>query len=124
MKDCNTIPLFRLEEKLPELAKFLRALFFSEHRKDLADQIPDLQVFDRCRCGADHCSTVYTIPGGPWPDQGGAAFHTANGIDVILDTSAGKIACIEILYFDELRKKLLKLMPPEPDEEDRAREEG
>jgi hypothetical protein len=102
-----------LEDVAPELVVELQRLLLSEGEAALADQIPGLILVERCRCGEDFCATFYTElrPRGSFdlghqtialsPDEG-----TLN-IDVV----ETRIVQIEVLYRDELRKKIHSAIP-------------
>jgi hypothetical protein len=113
MPSHNTIPLFRLSEKFPECADFLRETFAAGGRPDLVAQVEDMIVYDACSCRGEDCCTFYTsAESGPWIEQGGVAFDTEPEI-VAVDTSADKIVCVEILRNYALAKKLHELVPGE-----------
>ena len=102
-----------LLEVMPSLAKELEELLAETGYAELSGQVRELRIVDRCRCGDDFCATFYTQPrpSGSWglnhytvpldPSQG-----TLN-IDVVGD----KIACVEVLYRDEIRKVLHSVLP-------------
>ena len=108
----NTTPLFRLAAVMPEFAGELSRLLAEQGETALAAAVPRLQVFDRCRCNAGYCATIYTLPK---PEAG---FKGAGGLTVLaktgpvyIDTSDGMIACIEALDQPAIRKKLVELLP-------------
>ena len=114
-KPHNTIPLFKLIEKFPECADFLHKTFAAGNRLDFLTQIDGMIVYDACSCRGQDCCTFYTSPeSGPWIDQGGVAFDTEPEI-VVVDTSADRIVCVEILHNEELAKKLHELVPVSDD---------
>lgn len=102
-----------LAQEFPELAKELEVLLRNEGHNGLVMQVPDLKLVDRCRCGDDFCSTMYTQPK---PNKGYGPTHRniplcpRKGM-IILDVVEDRIACIEILYRDEIRQTLYKLLP-------------
>ena len=58
---------------LPEFASELRQLLDEQGEPELAAQVTELTILDRCRCGDDFCATVYTQPkpnGGFGPPPG------------------------------------------------------
>ena len=49
-------------ELFPAFTRELQSLAVQEGRADLAEQIPDLPVVARCKCGEDNCAHFYTAP--------------------------------------------------------------
>jgi hypothetical protein len=126
----NTTPFFPLRDVLPDVVDRLQKLLTEAGEHELAAAVPGLQVFDRCRCGADHCATVYTLPkpNGAYGDgHRNIAFWPKDVINVetgerlqgqpaaeymtILDVIPEGIACIEILYGAESRCRLVAALP-------------
>jgi hypothetical protein len=107
----NDKPLLRIT--FPALADELVDLLNGASRQDLADQVPTLRVFDRCRCGDDFCSTIYfhQPPKGSWGKNHQNLSLEADTGMIILDVASGKLVCAEILYRPEFRTKLLLLLP-------------
>lgn len=102
-----------LQDALPDLADELTALLRSQNERDLAEQVPQLQLVDRCRCGDDFCATLYTAPkprGAYGPNHESLSLNPSSGL-LILDLVDGKIVCIEILFRDDLRNRVLQLFP-------------
>jgi hypothetical protein len=102
-----------VSESFPEFSQELQDLLRTEGEVGLAEQGLDLKLFDRCRCGDDFCATRYAQP----KPQGSYGFGHRNvalspktGM-IILDVVDAKIACIEVLYRDEIRQKLLEILP-------------
>jgi len=105
-----------LSEVFPELSKELQGLLHGGGEAELAEQVPLLNILDRCRCGDDFCATIYTQP--PPVGRYGPNHRTIRTIDldaengmIIVDVVSKEIACIEILNRDEIRKKLLEVLP-------------
>lgn len=103
-------------EFFPELAAEIEELLRAQHREALANQVPGLRIVERCHCGDDFCATVYTVP----KPKGAWRIHDANYENFKLDSERGtliltvlhnKIAQIEILDRDEIRKKLNEIIP-------------
>ena len=95
----STGPL--LAEAIPELAVELTAL------------LKEAGETDRCRCGDDFCATIYMVPPpqGDWgPGHENVALNPARG-DLILDVVDRKITCVEVLFRDEVRNRVLALLP-------------
>ena len=102
-----------LAEALPEFAAEVQKLADRSGDEGLPEQVPTLRIFDRCRCGEDFCATFYTAPP---PAQGWGPRHTnvdldANAGMMVLDLVDGKIVCIEVLNRDDVRGRLLEVLP-------------
>jgi hypothetical protein len=103
----------RVADVLPKLATELQALLLEEGKPELAAQVPDLQIVERCRCGDDFCATFYSqpIPKGGWePTHRTIPLSPREGM-LILDVVNGTIACVEVLYRDDVRQKLFAALP-------------
>jgi hypothetical protein len=129
----NTQPLFPLREIWPAVIERLKNLLLDAGELSHAATMDDLQVYDRCRCGADDCATVYTQPrpeGRYGPTHHNLVFWNADTIDLdtgarvgdssaaptttyttILDIVDGHIACIEILGDQESHRLLVAALP-------------
>ena len=102
-----------LVETLPELAQELEELLIQATEPALAAQIHTLTIVDRCRCGDDFCATLYTEPrpqGAYGPNHRNIELNASEGM-IILDVVGSKIACVEVLYRDEIRKALHSALP-------------
>jgi hypothetical protein len=102
-----------VSDEFPELSEELQTLLRSLGEVILAEQVPGLRLLDRCRCGDDFCATIYTQPKPAkayGPSHRNVPLTPEKGM-IILDVVDGKIACVEILYRDEIRSKLLKVLP-------------
>ncbi len=105
------IPLLR--EALPDFSIELKQLLVRAGRRGLAEQIEELSVFDRCRCGDSFCGTFYTAPkpnGSYGPKHENVNLDAEKGM-IILDVVDGDIQCVEVLYRDEIRSRLQDLLP-------------
>jgi hypothetical protein len=97
-----------LIEMVPALSAELQQLLPEQGEAGLAAQVPMLAVIDRCRCGDDFCATFYVQPkpkGAYGPGHRNVALDPDNGM-LILDVVDDKIAAVEVLYRDEIRKRL------------------
>jgi hypothetical protein len=97
----------------PELAVELEGLLRTKGENKLADQVHELEIRERCRCGDDFCATIYVRdkPAKTWgPNHRNIDLEPRAGM-IILDIVEERIACIEVLYRDEVRKTLLALLP-------------
>jgi hypothetical protein len=98
---------------LPEFAAELVALLSRVGEAELVGQVQELRLVERCRCGDDFCATLYTAPrpGGAWgPGHYTLALSPEVGIFNV-DVLDGKIVELEILFRDEIRARLLRLLP-------------
>jgi len=102
-----------LQDALPDLADELATLLRHNDELDLVEQVPLLRLVDRCRCGDDFCSTLYTAPkpeGAYGPNHESIPLNPSSG-HLILDLVDRKIVCIEILFREDLRGRVLQLFP-------------
>jgi hypothetical protein len=101
-----------VSELFPELSQELEQLLRDKGEAELAEQVSDLELVDRCRCGDDFCATIYSQPKPKrfGPDHRAMDLDANTGM-IIVDVVARKIVCIEILYRDLIRKKLLEVLP-------------
>jgi hypothetical protein len=83
----------RLVDMFPELSTELQKLLSERGEPDLAAQVSDLTVVDRCRCGDDFCGMFYVLPkpeGAYGPDHRHLALTPNEGM-MILDVVGGGI---------------------------------
>jgi hypothetical protein len=102
-----------VKDALPEFARELDRLLTAEGHTDLAKQVPELKIVDRCRCGDDFCSTFYTQPK---PQGSYGAGHENIELEpeqgmIILDVVNGRIMCVEVLNRNDVQHELLAVMP-------------
>jgi len=129
----NTTPLFPLRQIWPEALANLERLLAESGESKLAASVNTLMVFDRCRCGADYCSSVYTKPkpsdgwGKPhrnlvfWNPEtkdfdtreriGDSGEWQTTEFTTIIDVVKEEIAFIEILNDHESRRRLVEALP-------------
>jgi hypothetical protein len=110
MTQADRKPL-SLGETFPQLSKELQQLLTSAGESELAGQVPELTIVDRCRCSDDFCATFYTqpMPAGRYgPGLRTIALKPNEGT-LILDVVDGVVAQIEVLYRDHIRQKLLAM---------------
>ncbi len=132
-RPINTKPLFLLRDIWPDVLERLKNLLTEDGKLELAASVEGLQVYDRCRCGADYCATVYTKPkpnGWHGPTHFNIVFWNPDTINLgtrervgdtcsspttqfttILDIVDGGIACIEILDDHASRSSLVAALP-------------
>ena len=102
-----------VKDVLPELAEELQRLLEEESEHELAGQVSSIRIVDRCRCGDDFCATFYTVPKpkGAWgPGHETISLECGDGF-LNIDVLNGTIVCVEVLYRDDLRAKLLQAVP-------------
>ena len=131
-RDIQTAPLMTVKEIWPDTVMSLAGRLRECGEADLANSVEGLQVYDRCRCGAEHCATVYTKPKptrGFGPTHRNIVFWALETIcldtglsalecgwataehTTILDVVNGEVACIEILNDSACRARLLAALP-------------
>jgi hypothetical protein len=103
----------QLTEILPTLAVELEHLLENQREIRLAAQVPQLAIVDRCRCGDDFCSSFYTQPK---PERQYGPNHRCIDLDapegmLLVGVVAEKIAHVEVLNRDDVRRKLLAALP-------------
>jgi hypothetical protein len=101
-----------LYDVAPELCTELHTLLLEEGEGNLAIQVDQLLIVDRCRCGDDCCSTFYTAPRkGPYgPEHFTVALAADIGI-INIDVVAGKIVCVEVIDRDDIKAKIHAALP-------------
>jgi hypothetical protein len=108
----NGTPLFQLSRALPDFAAETRRMLLRCEEAALADQVDDLWIYDRCRCGSEDCATVYTAAeAAPGPAQRSAGGGFEDTGYVLIDVEDNWIVRIEILGSPELAKALTELLP-------------
>ena len=103
----------RLAAALPELAEEVRALLEKRGLPELAASVAELPLVDRCRCGDHFCATVFTRakPSGAWKAGFENLILVPRSGMIILDVVEGRIACIEVLYRNDVRARVMEVMP-------------
>jgi hypothetical protein len=95
---------------LPDLCAEVTAGLASIGREDLAQQVPDLRIWDRCGCGESFCNSFYVGPRplGAWSDEGDHENQVpdVNRGMVVLDVVSGVIRHMEVLDRPEIRTAL------------------
>jgi hypothetical protein len=102
-----------LSEAMPIFATELRELLDGQGEAELAAQVANLMILDRCRCGDDFCATFYTQPkpnGGFGLGHRNVRLMPEEGM-LILDVVGKEIACVEILDRPDIRDKLDAVIP-------------
>jgi hypothetical protein len=103
----------QLSEILPALSVELEQLLKNQGEAELAAQVSQLTVMDRCRCGDDFCSSFYTQPkpeGHYGPSHRCIDLDAAEGM-LLVDVVVGKIAHVEVLNRADVRRDLLAALP-------------
>jgi hypothetical protein len=79
-----------VSQELPDLERLLR----EAGRPDLADQVPELEIRQRCTCSVEGCRSFHTaLPMKRWFRRGK---QVAVG-DYVVDTIDGEIVYVEVL---------------------------
>lgn len=97
----------------PELSTELQQLLTERGECELASQVQELNVVERCRCGDDFCGMFYVLPrpdGAYGPGHRNVALTPKEGM-LILDVITNRIAAVEVLYRGEIRQRLLVEFP-------------
>jgi hypothetical protein len=103
----------KLSFELPDFMREMLAGLSTEGCADLRSQIPDLTIVDRCRCGESFCGMFYTAPRpeGAWGSgHENVTLEVTDG-DVILDVVDRRIVAVEVLYRDDVREVIHRLLP-------------
>ncbi|HEX4074118.1 MAG TPA: hypothetical protein VHX49_01825 [Candidatus Acidoferrales bacterium] len=103
-----------IEELFPYLSQELQSLLVAQGEPDLAAQVHQLRIFDRCRCFDDYCATFYTKPkprGGFGSGHRGVPLASAKG-ELILDVVDDVIAAVEVFHRDDIRREILVAVFP------------
>ncbi len=104
-----------LTAAMPEFASELETLLKDQGQRELASQVRGLHMVDRCRCRDDFCATFYSVPppAGSWRSLGrheNLTLNPARGM-IILDLVDRRIVCVEVLDREEVRERLLQVLP-------------
>jgi hypothetical protein len=96
----------------PEFALELESLLAKQGDSELATQVKDLRIVDRCRCGDDFCATFYTQskPKGSYGSGHKCVEVAPEKGMIVLDVVRGHIVKVEILYRDEIRRQLHSIL--------------
>lgn len=101
-----------LKDALPEITEELALALRNEGRPDLAEQLTNLDLADRCRCHDSFCASFYTLPKSSWHGKqldriipGGV-----RGMSCVY-TLDGTFAGVELLWRPEVRERLDELLP-------------
>jgi hypothetical protein len=102
------MPRLLASDLFPELLEELRLCLLAYERPELIEQLVDLEIVDRCRCGESSCATFYTVPPpeGAWgPGHESLLLDSETGM-LVLDVLDSKIVSVEVLNRDDIREKL------------------
>jgi len=101
-----------LVDALPQLSHEMSRLLDEAGESQLSTQLEGLSIVDRCRCGDSFCSSFYTAPKPVGKYGSGHRCISLEPIDgmIILDVVNEKVVHVEVLYRDEIREKLDKLL--------------
>lgn len=101
-----------LKEALPELASELYDLLIKKNANELAQQIDSLRIVELCDCGGEFCSAFYTSPkpNDLWDGElYSIELEKKNGL-IVLDVVDSKIVQVEILFRDDIKRKLEQIV--------------
>jgi hypothetical protein len=101
-----------LKELFSELVEEIRTLLQAGDRTDLISSLESAIIVDKCRCGDDFCSSIYTAarPTGSWgADHETVPLEPQKGL-INLDTVAGRIVYIEVIDRPNFRNVLNKMI--------------
>ena len=102
-----------LVESIPTFAVELTELLLASDQPELARQVSELSLIDRCRCGDSFCSTFYTEPpprGSYGPKHRNVVLEPPKGM-IVLDVIEQRIVCVEVLHREDVRTHLVAVCP-------------
>lgn len=102
--------MFRLDEAMPDVAEELHLCFRKVNRPDLAEQVWELEIVDRCPCDDDFCATFYTQPNEPWHGKVERFVPDIPGL-ICVHIVNGHVARVELLDRPDVRDQLRKWFP-------------
>jgi hypothetical protein len=105
----------RVADVVPELAERLETLLRERGELFLADQVTRLRVTHVCRCGRSYCGSFWTAerPMRRWFNRG-RQVELREGLpgEVGLSVVQGRIAYVEVLFWDEVRDAIARVSLP------------
>lgn len=104
---------YRIDHILPEFAQELKILLLASKEPLLAAQLPDLVIARRCSCEDNFCATFYTEyepSTRPFQNAYSLELEPKEGM-IILDVVCSRIAVVEVLYRDDVRRFLRTNFP-------------
>ena len=102
-----------LSDVFPQLSQKLEQLLTDAGEVNLALQVSGLRIVDRCRCDDGFCASFYTQPkpkGAYGPSHSNIALTPTKGM-LIVDVVDNVITFVEVLYRNDIREKLLAVLP-------------
>ena len=102
-----------VRDVFPEFCEELVTLARRSSQPELADEIPELPVVDRCRCGQLDCAHFYTAqpPDGAYgPGHKNLQLSSESGL-IVLDIVGGGIVAVEVLDRPDVRRQLHAALP-------------
>jgi hypothetical protein len=102
-----------MADLLPEFAVELKTLLGESSQSGLKEQVDELRIFDRCRCGDSFCASFYTQPK---PEGKYGHPHETIALEpeagmLLLDTVDGRIVYVEIHDRGSIRDLLQNRIP-------------
>ena len=99
-----------LSEVIPDVAAELAQGLLLESRPELAAQVAELRLANRCRCHDSFCASFATEAIEPWPDSAERIICPMRGLSAVFAVD-GRIVYVELLNRPEVRARLLELLP-------------
>jgi hypothetical protein len=104
-----------VSDVVPELAERLETLLRDRDEPYLAEQVAGLRVTHVCRCGQPYCGSFWTAkrPMKRWFMRG-RQVELREGLpgEVALSVVQGRIAYVEVLFWDEVRDAIARVSLP------------
>lgn len=97
-----------VRDAFPQFVVELVTLVEASSRPELAEQIPTLEVVDRCRCGDRNCAHFYTAPrpAGAYPEGHANVLLGARRGLIVLDVVGTRVVAVEVLDRPDVKKRL------------------
>jgi hypothetical protein len=99
---------------LPELAERIETALRAQGEGRVADQVAELRITGPCTCGQTFCGSFQTLkaPLKRWFMRGRQVELTDGGPgEIVVDVVRGEIAYVEVLYLDDVRDAVARLVP-------------
>jgi hypothetical protein len=103
-----------VKELLPAFVAELEKTLIRMARPELAEQLGQLRVVDRCRCSQRNCSHFYTAPRpleSYGPNHTNLMIPAQRGL-IVFDIVDGVVVAIEVLDRPDVKAPLDQYLPP------------